>query len=303
MIHGMLTVRVPAKINLHLEVLGRRPDGYHELRTLLQSIDWYDELEIEDRPGDTVELVVEPVGAAPAGADNLVAIAAARLAAAHGGRRGARIVLHKRIPAGAGLGGGSADAAAALVGLQTAWDLPGGVAELWSIAASIGSDVPFFLLGGLALGVGRGDEVIALDDLATLGVVVVDPEIVVATAEVYRRLTAPREWRRPGFAVYSVSDRLGSAPRWAELRNDLEPVVVGHWPQVAEALSALDRDEALRVGVTGSGSAVFGLYPDRVRAARAADRLAGRFRCHVGITLARTAARLRAGRSEEVTGS
>lgn len=303
MIRGMWKVRVPAKINLHLEILGRREDGYHELRTLLQSIDLWDGLEIEATDGDGVELQVEPAGAAPDGPDNLVAVAAARLAAAHGVRRGARITLRKAIPAGAGLGGGSADAAAALVGLQAAWELPGGPLELLPIAATIGADVPFFLVGGLALGVGRGDEILALDDLAPLAVVVVFPGVAVATAEVYGRLEAPPRWRRPGIAVYSVSTRLGGGLRWTALHNDLEPVVVRYRPRVAAALEALGRDGALRVGVTGSGSAVFGLFPDRARAMQATGRLDGRFRYHVGTTLPRSVAAPRAGGREEVTGS
>ncbi len=288
----MRTVRVPAKLNLHLEILGRRDDGYHELRTLLQTVDLYDELSGEATGDGAVRLSVEPPGAAPEGEDNLVVAAARRLADATGCRRGATLGLRKRIPSGAGLGGGSADAAAALVLLAELWGLPRDPALILPLAAQLGADVPFFLVGGLALGVGRGDEVVALADLPELAVVVAVPPVAVATASVYRRLEAPAPWRRPSGAVYSVASGLVRQPSWRELRNDLEPVVVRGWPEVAAALAALDRDAALRVGVTGSGSAVFGLYPTGSRARDAASRLGPGYRVHVGVTVGRPAAGL-----------
>jgi len=295
----MRTVRVPAKINLHLEILGRRDDGYHELRTLLQSVDLYDDLSGEATGDGGIRLSVEPAGAAPEGDDNLVVAAARRLAEATGCRSGAALWLRKRIPSGAGLGGGSADAAAALLLLADLWSLPRDPALLLPVASQLGADVPFFMVGGLALGVGRGDEVVALPDLPELGVVIVVPPVAVATAEVYRRLEAPSRWRRPTGAVYSMASGLVRQPCWHELRNDLEPIVVRGWPEVAAALDALDRDGALRAGVTGSGSAVFGLYPAAARARDAASRLGNRWRVHVGVTVARPVAGLEVGDGEE----
>lgn len=295
----MRTVRVPAKLNLHLEILGRRDDGYHELRTLLQTVDLYDDLSGEATADGGVRLSVAPAGAAPEGEDNLVVAAARRLAEATGCRRGAALGLRKRIPAGAGLGGGSADAAAALVLLADLWGLPLDPGLMLPVAAELGADVPFFLVGGLALGVGRGDEVLALPDLPELGVVIVAPPVAVATAEVYRRLDAPAPWRRPSGAVYSVASGLVRQPCWHEFRNDLEPIVVRGWPEVAAALGALDRDRALRVGVTGSGSAVFGLYPTQARARDAASRLGRGYRVHVGVTVGRPADGLEVGGDQE----
>lgn len=146
---GRLVVRCPAKVNLHLEVLGRRPDGYHEVRTLLAAVGVWDTLIME--PGDEgVGLEVRPAGVAPAGEDNLVVRAARQLQRRSGTRLGARLILHKRIPVAGGMGGGSSNAAAALVGLNQLWGLGAGLAELQAMASALGADVPFFLLGGVA---------------------------------------------------------------------------------------------------------------------------------------------------------
>jgi hypothetical protein len=148
----VISVRCPAKVNLHLEVLGRRPDGNHELRTVFAAVGLFDELETRPAAAGVLELEVEPAGAAPMGDDNLVVRAARELAAAAGIRAGARIRLRKAIPAAAGLGGGSSDAAGALVALARLWGCAGSFGELRGIAARLGADVPFFLLGGVAWG-------------------------------------------------------------------------------------------------------------------------------------------------------
>jgi 4-diphosphocytidyl-2-C-methyl-D-erythritol kinase len=295
----MLRVRVPAKVNLHLEVLGRRDDGFHEVRTLLQSVDLYDEVAGEATDDGEIRLAVEPAGAVPEGDGNLVVAAARRLAAATGVERGAMLRLRKRIPVGAGLGGGSADAAATLVLLAELWDVRPGPAALARIAAGLGTDVPFFLTGGLALGVGRGDEVVALPDLPRMAVVVVVPPVAVPTAEVYRQLDAPARWRRPGGAVYSISGGHVDQLDWSALVNDLEPVVTRAWDEVAAALAALDRDGAERVAVTGSGSAVYGVYRTAGRAREVAAGLGSRYRVHIGTTVDRAGARLRTTREQE----
>jgi 4-diphosphocytidyl-2-C-methyl-D-erythritol kinase len=288
-----LRVRAPAKINLHLEVLGRRPDGFHELRTLLQSIDLADDLTAEPAPDGELMLQVRPQEAAPAGDDNLVTAAARVLWAASGRKPGASLSLVKRIPTGAGLGGGSADAAAALVLLDRLWRLELGLERLLELAAGIGSDVPFFLVGGLALGVGRGSEVYPLPDPATLGLVLLTPRLAAPTPEVYRRLDAPSEWRPADPTVYAYAAGLIGEPPWSRLRNDLEPVVLEGWPEVGEALETLGSlGDTVRCAVTGSGSAVYALFERPGSATAAAESLAGGWRVHVGRTLGRDRARL-----------
>ena len=151
----VMRLRAPAKINLSLEVLGRRPDGYHEVRSVLQAVDLADWVEIEE--ADALTLHVEPEGAAPA-EENLVLNAAQLLRGATGATRGAAITLRKQIPVAAGLGGGSSDAAAALLGLGRLWALDLDQAQLGALAARLGSDVPFFLGGATALASGRGEQ-------------------------------------------------------------------------------------------------------------------------------------------------
>lgn len=288
-----LRVRPPAKVNLHLEVLGRRPDGYHELRTLLQSIDLRDELTVAPAPEGVLELVVAPVGAAPCDDRNLVVRAAERLRARAGRPLGARLRLVKRIPAGGGLGGGSADAAAALVALNRLWSLGLEVHELADLGAELGADVPFFLHGGLALGVGRGDEVYPLRDLPLLPVVVAVPPVEVPTAEVYGRLEPRLTWSRPAATVVAFAAGLVSELPWSSLRNDLEAVVVAGWPPVAAALEAARAVGGRRVAVTGSGAAVYAVLEEWADAEGAAARLAERgWRVEATSTLARQAAAL-----------
>ncbi|MCG6964649.1 MAG: 4-(cytidine 5'-diphospho)-2-C-methyl-D-erythritol kinase [Acidobacteria bacterium] len=282
-----LRVRVPAKINLHLEVLGRRADGFHELRTLFQSVDLYDEVVAEAAPDGVLELEVEPSGAVDAGADNLVLRAARSLWEAVGARPGARLRLCKGIPVGGGLGGGSADAAASLVLLDRLWRLGLGRARIRQIAAGLGSDVPFFLHGGLALGVGRGEEVYELPDVRELGLLMALPGTVVPTAEVYRALDAQLTWKTFDSNVYAFTAGWMEDLPWSRLRNDLQPVVLDGWPAVAEAMAAMSRCGGLHAAVTGSGSAVFALFADPEAAREAAAAARGPWRLHVGKTLSR----------------
>jgi 4-diphosphocytidyl-2-C-methyl-D-erythritol kinase len=302
-------IAVPAKINLHLQVLGRRDDGFHEVRTLLQSIDLLDHIEVEaldgaeadgealKEGGPAIQLEVSPADAAPSDETNLVIQAARALQEATGCRRGARIRLKKAIPAGAGLGGGSADAAATLVALDRLWGLGLDRLKIHRIAARLGSDVPFFLIGGLALGVGRGEEVYPLPDIPELALLVALPQIHVSTAEVYRRLNK-LTWDPIGFSVYGFSAGLRSGMPWSDQRNDLQPIVLEGWPQLGEVLTALERRYPVRAGVTGSGAALFALFASRREAERAVAEItrteAGNgTRFHIGRTLGRAEATIR----------
>ncbi len=176
-----------AKTNLSLRIAGKRPDGFHELDTVFQSIDLTDEIEADG--ATRIELVCDDPNL-PTGPGNLVHRAAVRLASAHGIRRGARIRLTKRIPVGAGLGGGSSDAAVALVLLARLWEIETSVLSLSAIAGEIGSDVAFFLVGGTARGTGRGEILAPLPDGRERRLVLVVPPFSISTASVYSRWRA-----------------------------------------------------------------------------------------------------------------
>jgi 4-diphosphocytidyl-2-C-methyl-D-erythritol kinase len=266
-------VRCPAKVNLDLEVLGRREDGYHEVRTLLAAVGLWDEIEIEPAGGGTFDLVVVPEGSAPPGRGNLVVRAAEALAASTGVKAGAHIRLSKAIPVGGGLGGGSSDAAATLIGLCRLWGLPAGFAELGAIAASLGADVPFFLLGGAAWGVGRGAEVYPLPDLPRWWVVLVPGSEPIPTRDVYATLQTRQVDSFPLSEVYRWVVSGGELPLSA-CHNDLQPTVTRGWPDIARHLQRVALTQPLLTMLSGSGGTVFGLYTDANGARRAAEQLA-----------------------------
>ena len=191
------------------------------------------------------------------------------------------------------MGGGSADCAATLVLLNRLWRLDLEPWRLAAVAARLGSDVPFFLHGGLALGLGRGDEVMPLQDLERLEVVVVAPEVVVATAEVYGALEPQLTWRSPDARLAAFAAGLATDPLWDRMRNDLEAVVCRLWPEVAAVRDAVTAMEGLRSGVTGSGSAAFAVMRDPAAAKRASRDLARpEWRVERARTLAREESRL-----------
>lgn len=269
-----LTVRCPAKVNLHLEVLGKRGDGYHELRTVFAAVGVWDELVLEPAPEGVVTLVVEPAGAVSADEGNLVVRAARSLLRQRPVGRGVHMTLRKRIPVAAGLGGGSSDAAGALAGLALLWGGDGSYAALQPLAAALGADVPYFLVGGTALGSGRGCDVEPLPDLPPLWVVLI-PGRKVSTAAVYAALQAGpvREW--DGGAIRSWAAGGGPFP-FAECRNDLQRQVVHAFPQVEENLRLLQATGPLLHLVAGSGATVFALYEHRTAAERVGRELAAR---------------------------
>ncbi len=262
-----LTVRAPAKVNLDLRIFGTRPDGSHELRTVFQSIDLHDTLTCTQRPGPFTLTARPPT--IPTDHSNLVWKAAAALWKALG-RGGAptdtHVTLEKAIPTEAGLGGGSSDAAAAMLALARLW---GGapITLLREVAAGIGADVPFFLSGGTALGLGRGEEIYPLVDLPRHWVVVVCPAYGISTSEAYgwydedraAGLKEPRELQ-----VLPVP----WPSRAAQMINDLEPPVVRRHPEIGDYKVQLREGGAVASAMSGSGSAVFGLFRTRPAAAR-----------------------------------
>jgi len=251
------TYRSFAKINLHLEVVGRRPDGYHELRTIFQTVDLHDLLTVE--AADALDLVVE--GEAPPGAENLVHRAARAFLDRFARGRGARLRLEKRIPIGGGLGGGSSDAATTLVGLADLLGVRPSTGELLEIARGLGADVPYFLVGGTALGLGRGDEVRPLPDLPEETLWLVVPPVQVPTAAIFAALPEPVGGPDPGVAPIlegSWSGDLAQLPG----RNDLTATVLAGYPEVRTVYNALIRAGASCVRLSGSGATVFAAFAD-----------------------------------------
>jgi 4-diphosphocytidyl-2-C-methyl-D-erythritol kinase len=261
-------VRAFAKINLTLRVLGVRADQYHELRTTFQSIALHDTLTFTAAPGPFRIECDDP--ACPNDRSNLVWRAADRMwrAAGRGGApRDVVVRVAKRIPAQAGLGGGSSDAASTLVALDVLWRVRMPREKMRSIASELGSDVPFFLEGGTALGLERGDLLFPLLDAPASWVVLAIPDFGVSTSEAYGWFDRDRR-------------TMGLRRRRAEVSagNDLQAVVSRRHPEIRRLVSALTRRGASNAALSGSGSAVFGLFDNRAAAVSAARALASRTR-------------------------
>jgi 4-diphosphocytidyl-2-C-methyl-D-erythritol kinase len=272
-IAGGVEVLAPAKLNLFLEVRGRRPDGYHEIETVMVAVDLFDTLTIRDEPSGEIRLrCSDPT--LPVGGDNLVIKAADRLRAATGCRRGARIELSKVIPAQAGLAGGSSDAAATLAGLDRVWDLGIPGHQLDALAAEVGSDVCFFNHVPGAVCRGRGERVEPVPIIDRYHFVLVCPAVGVSTADVYRRV-APPESPRSARAVLEALGSGGTAELGPRLFNRLQPVAEAIRPELIRAKTALAGLGPLLDGsaMSGSGSAYFGLCRNRDAAEEAAQIL------------------------------
>jgi 4-diphosphocytidyl-2-C-methyl-D-erythritol kinase len=274
----MREIRIPAfaKVNLRLDVLGKREDGYHELRTIFQTVSLCDQLRF--RPNRTPRIHLRIAGndqlAEESAGKNLVYRAVNALRQELKIKSGVEILLRKKIPAGRGLGGGSSDAAAALLGylqfVRKTIERP----RLLEIAAGLGADVPFFLLGGRALGLGKGDEIYPLPDIPRLSLLVVSPRnIHVPTRDAYRWLRAPRlasltkiaaARKLFGFCALCCWSAQGSG-----LSNDFEAAVFRRHPRLNQIRRGLLQGGASEALLAGSGSAVFGVFPSPAKARRA----------------------------------
>jgi 4-diphosphocytidyl-2-C-methyl-D-erythritol kinase len=252
-----LVLRASAKVNLTLEVLGKRPDGYHEIVTVMQAVDLFDRLTLELAPTLSLE---SDDPALPTDERNLVVRAGRLLQRASGAEAGARIRLQKRIPVAAGLGGGSSDAAATLWALNRLWGLRWSRARLAEVAVGLGMDVPFFLTGGPALATGRGERLERLPAAGGYALVLVNPRVGLSTQEVYGRV--PAGWRGDASGTRRLVEALKarSAARVAEaLTNDLEGLVAPSLPVVNRMKAALLAAGALGAAMSGSGPTVFGM--------------------------------------------
>jgi 4-diphosphocytidyl-2-C-methyl-D-erythritol kinase len=251
-----LVVRTPAKVNLVLEVLGKRPDGYHELSTVLQAVDLCDRLTMETAATLTLETNEEGL---PTDDRNLVVRAAKLLREAAGIEAGARIVLDKRIPMAAGLGGGSSNAAATLYGLNKLWGLRWRRERLMELAVMLGMDVPFFLGRGRALGTSRGEVLSALPGVGGYALVLVNPGVGLSTQEVYGRV--PAGWRAEPEGTRRMLEALkrrSGVRVAAALTNHLERWVEPAMPVIGRMKAALLAAGALGAAMSGSGPTVFG---------------------------------------------
>jgi 4-diphosphocytidyl-2-C-methyl-D-erythritol kinase len=272
----MKAVRVPAfaKLNLGLRILYKRPDGYHELRTVFQTISLADRLDISFNPTKTTKIRIEGT---PEIADNLVDRAARLVMEALRIHGDILFNLKKNISAGAGLGGGSSDAAAVILALPvlTGKALP--AADAHRIATQLGSDVPFFLQGGTALGLGRGEELYPLPDAPPTRALLVAPAVHSSTVEAYRDLS-------PRLTSIPLQNKLDSFQkeiwqreadrglfRFGEAANDFEEVVFARHPELKRIKARLERFGAKPAAMTGSGSAIFGVFEENLQLKRAAE--------------------------------
>lgn len=285
-----------AKINWSLEILGRRADGYHEIKTLLQTISLHDDLHFELTDDGAVSLSCDDPNI-PTDDSNLVVRAANALKQRHAVARGARIRLEKRIPAQAGLGGASSNAAISLLALSHLWQLEVTPAELLEIAATLGADVPFFLLGGTSLGTGTGTTVSSLpedigrDDIersdsvgdeaenARRHLIVITPNAGVSTVAAYAAFDSRALTTSKTDSILSVS-RGEAESRYSQpwplpglLKNDFESVIFDIEPEIRRTKETLLQAGALGALLAGSGSSVFGIFADRKDQQRAVSEM------------------------------
>lgn len=285
-----LLVSAPAKINLHLEVLGLRSDGFHELAMVMQMLDLADTLRLEPTADGQISLRCDRSDL-PTDGRNLI-VRAAELLRARAGlpELGVAMALTKRIPIGAGLAGGSSNGAAALVGLNALWGCGFSEGQLLALAAELGSDMPFCIAGGTQLCFGRGEvlEPVASDGAPALGVLLIKhPEASVSTPWAYGRCREQREdfylseeaefeQRRQALRTGPLLAALRQGAPLPPLRNDLQPVVEPEVASVREGLALLRQaDGALAVAMSGSGPSLFALFPHRSAAAAAHQQLDG----------------------------
>jgi 4-diphosphocytidyl-2-C-methyl-D-erythritol kinase len=268
-----LALAAPAKINLYLRVLGRRPDGYHEIESLFCPIGLYDRLLLT--PGDSISISCDAVHV-PSDERNLAHRAAIRFFEAlerterregRAGIHGVHIDLEKEIPVGAGLGGGSSDAASVLKGLNQICGGPFDDHRLRALALSLGADVPFFIDARSAIATGIGERLNNFYNLPKYWAIIIFPGIHIATAEVYKKLKLRLTKQQKEISNFVFTGQEFDARR--HLVNDLETVTENHYPEIKAAKSLLRQKGALGALMSGSGSSVFGLFNTEQKARQA----------------------------------
>ncbi|MDU2063831.1 MAG: 4-(cytidine 5'-diphospho)-2-C-methyl-D-erythritol kinase [Sporomusaceae bacterium] len=268
----MVEVKAYAKINLALDVLHKRSDGYHAVNMIMQSVDLYDDVTLETAPSGIT--VCTDRSDLPGGPSNLAYRAAALFQETCSLSAGVYITLHKKIPMAAGLAGGSSDAAAVLIGMNELFQTGLSQAELEAIGAKVGSDVPFCLTGGTQLATGRGEQLQRLPDLPPLWVLLVKPSLAVATSWVYQNYSAEKVSCRPDVAAMTQALASGDITSLVQSSaNVLESVTLAHYPEVAAIKAQLAQAAPLVALMSGSGPTVFALFTTRDKALAAAKQL------------------------------
>lgn len=276
-----------AKINVALSVLGKRPDGYHNIQTIFQTISLHDELEFH--LSDRLDLQCENLPGVSR-ESNLVWKAARMLSAAIHENRGASIILRKKIPSGAGLGGGSSNAAATLLGLCRLWHIDPSEIDLFPIAAELGSDVPFFLHGGTALGSGRGEKITPLPDTPPQNLAVIFPGVHVSTADAYHSLNLGLTSATEDNRICCFCGQIQETQSFLTgIFNDFEASILPAYPSIREARDFLKQQGATVTLLSGSGSALFGFFPSEESAVAASrSKIRDNWRVFPAKTLSRT---------------
>ncbi|HHO77001.1 MAG TPA: 4-(cytidine 5'-diphospho)-2-C-methyl-D-erythritol kinase [Deltaproteobacteria bacterium] len=268
-----MKVHAPAKINIYLKVLHKRMDGYHELRTIMVPLSLFDEILLEATDHG---IAVNAPGCDCADGDNLVYKAASLFFKSTGIDSGISIEVDKRIPVGAGLGGGSSDATSVLMGMNDLYHAGLSRDYLMTMAGRIGADCPFFVLGRPALMGSRGDEIVKEVSLEERAYLLVVPPFSISTAKVYSALKSPLTPEKDRFTIHDIGNDIISPEQWLE--NDLETAAFGICPELGLIKEELHNAGALGVLMSGSGSSVFGVFKDTDHLCNAMDRI----KRHVG---------------------
>lgn len=269
-----LEIDAYAKINLGLDVIGRLPNGYHQVKMIMQSVELHDTLTLSrtQEAGD-ITLTTDSPGLS-VGRDNLICKAAAAILQDAGIREGVRIHLHKAIPIAAGMAGGSTDAAAALKGINELFGIHAPLSKLMELGVSIGADVPYCLSGGTALAEGIGEVLTPLRPLPDCTLLLARPDISVSTKYVYEHLDAADGYLHPDIDGMTASIQEGNlAGVLARLGNVLEAVTIPAWPIIASIQEEMRRLGADGCLMSGSGPTVFGVFQDRALAEEACKKL------------------------------
>ena len=248
-----------AKINWNLKIAGRREDGFHELCTIFQTVSLFDEITFAEHNELILTCNDKKI---PTDESNLILKAANILKDRFNIKSGAKIHLEKRIPAPGGLGGGSSNAATALLGLVTLWNLKIGLQKLIEVGASLGSDVPFFFYGGTAFGSGRGTEIVSIQDFSEEYLLIVIPDVKVSTAEAFARINAPNLTKEGSKSILKICQNEANSfnVRQNELINDFEMSVFGFHPEIQRVKEKLLELGAIQASLSGSGASVFAIF-------------------------------------------
>ncbi|MBQ3796677.1 MAG: 4-(cytidine 5'-diphospho)-2-C-methyl-D-erythritol kinase [Butyrivibrio sp.] len=255
-----------AKINLGLDVTGKRDDGYHIVRMIMQNVDIFDTLTFEDNDSGEIVLTASSEKI-PTDDSNLICKVAKQLQETYGVTKGANINLVKRIPVAAGMAGGSTDGAAAYVALNELWNLGLDKKKLCEMAVKLGADIPYCIIGGTALAEGIGEELTVISDMPACHIVIAKPAIDVSTGWVYKELDSKEIAQHPDIDGIRAAIEEGNLTKMCSLiGNVLEPVTAGKYTVISDIEKILEDNGAIRAFMTGSGPTVFAIYDDENKA-------------------------------------